>query len=177
MTRKITIAVYGSSGITQDSDVAAQAERIGVLLASSGFRVSNGGYMGVMEACSRGAHNAGGEVVGVTCKAFRDRSPNPYLTEEISTPDLNERIVTLMRISDAYVILDGAIGTFAELFLAWNLVYMGWDKPIIVVGEPMKNAVLALQELTEIDDRQMRLIEFAPDVDDAVNRLRARFSC
>lgn len=175
MTHKKTIAVYGSSAVSQDSDVAAQAERIGVLLASSGFRVSNGGYKGVMEACSRGAHNAGGEVIGVTCEAFRDRSPNLYLTEEILTPDLNERITTLMSISDAYVVLDGAIGTFAELFLAWNLVYMGWDKSLIVVGEPMKKAVLALQAHTEIDERQMKLIEFSPDVDDAVNRLRARF--
>ncbi len=170
-----TIAVYGSSAITQDSDIAAQAERIGYQLASAGFRVSNGGYMGVMEACSRGARNAGGQVVGVTCALFRDRSPNTHLTEEIPTQDLNERIVTLMKISDAYVIMDGAIGTFAELFLAWNLVYMGWNKPIIVVGEPMRNAVLALQEHTEIDERQMKLIEFSPDVDDAVKRLRARF--
>lgn len=175
MTTSKTIAVYGSSAVSQDSDIAAQAERIGYQLASVGFRVSNGGYMGVMEACSRGARNAGGEVVGVTCAMFRDRSPNTHLTEELKTMDLNERIVTLMRISDAYVVLDGAIGTFAELFLAWNLVYMGWDKPIIVVGEPMRRAITALEEHTEIDQRQMKYIEFAPDIDDAVNRLRARF--
>jgi hypothetical protein len=175
MSTQKTIAVYGSSAITQDSDIAVLAERIGYLLASAGFRVSNGGYMGVMEACSRGARNANGEVVGVTCEAFRDRSPNGHLTEEITTNDLNDRITTLMRISDAYVILDGAIGTFAELFLSWNLVYMGWDKPIIVVGEPMRKALLALQEHTEIGEKQMQLIEFSPDVEDAVNRLRARY--
>ncbi|MDP8246122.1 MAG: LOG family protein [Candidatus Hinthialibacter antarcticus] len=177
MTSPKTIAVYGSSAVLQDSDICAQAERIGYQLASVGFRVSNGGYMGVMAACSRGARNAGGEVIGVTCEMFKDRSPNTHLTEEISTKDLNERIVTLMNISDAYVILDGAIGTFAELFLAWNLVYMGWDKSIIVVGESMRRAVLALQEHTEIDERQMKYIEFSPDVDDAVKRLRARFGC
>ncbi|RJP23110.1 MAG: hypothetical protein C4527_20810 [Candidatus Omnitrophota bacterium] len=110
------IAVFGSSAITQDSPEAARAHRLGRLLAEASFTVCNGGYMGVMEACSRGASEAGGKVIGVTCETFSRRSPNPFLTEEIPCKDLLERIATLMRIADAYLVLDGNIGTLAELF-------------------------------------------------------------
>lgn len=170
------IAVFGSSGITQESEAAHIAERAGHLLATAGFVVCNGGYMGAMEACSRGAFATGGKIIGVTCEAFRDRSPNPYLTEEISTPDLNERIATLMRISDGYIVLDGMIGTLAELFLAWNLVYMGDTKPLLVVGEPLRKTIAAIEQHTEVSAKHVQHLIFCPTVDDAVSRLQSFFA-
>jgi len=170
-----TIAVYGSSGITQDSPAAEQAARAGRLLATARFKICNGGYMGVMEACSRGAREAGGVVIGVTCDDFQNRTPNPYLTEEVRTPDLPERIATLMRLADAYVILDGNIGTLAELFLAWNVVAMGWRKPILVVGKDLKKAVHDLQEHTEIGAKQLAMLNFVETVEDTVAFLQHYF--
>ncbi|MFB3788194.1 MAG: LOG family protein [bacterium] len=170
-----TIAVYGSSGITQDSPAAEQAARAGRLLAAARFKICNGGYMGAMEACSRGAQEAGGMVIGVTCDEFQNRMPNPFLTEEVRTPDLPERISTLMRMADAYVILDGNIGTLAELFLAWNVVAMGWRKPILVVGEKLKNALYDLQQHTEIGGKQLAMLNFVDTVDTAVDFLQRYF--
>lgn len=174
MTQKI-IAVYGSSMIAQDSPGAREAERAGRLLAEAGFAVSNGGYMGAMEACSRGAREADGRVIGVTCAAFRERTPNPYLSEEIETPELTRRIATLMDISDAYMVLNGNIGTLAELFLAWNLVYMGWNKPLIVIGPSLRQAIEGLQSHTEIGEKQMRCLQFVNTVDEAVDWLKRHY--
>lgn len=171
-----TIAIYGSSAITQDSEAARQAERLGERLAQAKFAICNGGYMGVMEACSRGAAKAGGRIIGVTTSTFSKRFPNPYLTEEITTGNLIERIGTLMGIADAYIVLDGNIGTLAELFLAWNLVATGWDKPLIVVGAEMKNTLHALSEYTEIRDKQMAKLTFVATVDEVVAFLERRFS-
>ena len=159
------IAVFGSSGITQDSEAAKQAYHLGRRLAESGLGICNGGYMGVMEAVSRGAADAGGTIIGVTCSAFSRRSPNPYLTQEIPTSDLLERISTLLRLADAYIVLDGNIGTLAELFLAWNLRVTGGSKPVLVVGENLRNALQALQSYTEIDDSQLRSLTFLPSVE------------
>ena len=171
-----TIAVYGSSGISQESESAQRACRLGRLLAENGFRICNGGYTGVMEACSRGAREAGGHVTGVCCDTFITRSPNPYLTEIIQTRDLLERITTLMRLSDAYIVLDGNIGTLAELFLAWNLIAIGWTRPLIVVGADMRNALKALEPYTEIEEKKMRHITFAPTAEEAVHHLRKYFN-
>ncbi|MEW6236788.1 MAG: LOG family protein [Candidatus Omnitrophota bacterium] len=171
-----TIAVYGSSAISQDSPEAERARLMGQRLAEAGFHICNGGYMGAMEACSLGAREAGGEVIGVTCRSFSKRSPNPYLTQEILTEDLPDRISTLMRIADAYVILDGNIGTLAELFLAWNVVAMGSQKPIVIVGEAMRQAVYAMQQFTEVSEKQISLLSFASGVEETVEILRQKLN-
>ena len=169
------IAVFGSSSITQDSKAAQQAETLGRFLAQAEFTVCNGGYMGAMEACSRGAFQAGGRVIGVTCAQFADRKPNPYLSEEIQTADLPERLITLVRLADAFVVLDGNIGTLAECFLAWNLLAMGEKRPLLVVGEAMRQALYGLSRHTEISPQQLGWIEFVADAHDAVQRLRTAF--
>ncbi len=171
-----TIAVYGSSAISQDSHEAQQAEQLGKLLTEAQFKICNGGYTGVMEACSRGAHSVNGQITGVICAAFTKRSPNPYLTDTINTNDLIERITTLMRLADAYIVLDGSIGTMAELLLAWNLVVTGWDKPVLIVGDNMKQAVLALQEHTEIKQKQLDMLTMVDNIDDAAQWIENYFS-
>lgn len=169
---KIVIAVYGSARVSQDSDTAKLAERVGGLLVNAGYDICSGGYTGVMEAASRGAKHAGGEVIGVTCKSFSKRTPNSYLTKNIVTEDLPERISTLMRIADGYIILDGGIGTLAELLLAWNLVVLGDKKPVIIVGELLRKAVYAMAEHTEVTDELMSLLIFVDTVEEACEKMK-----
>ena len=64
------------------------ARGIGRLLAEAGFDVITGSYGGVMEGASRGAREAGGRTVGVSCEVFAHREPNPYVDEIVPTPDL-----------------------------------------------------------------------------------------
>lgn len=170
-----TVAVFGSSAISQDSPEAQKAEELGRLLAEKKLRICNGGYRGAMEACSRGARQAGGQIVGVVCSAFSGRNPNPYLTEIIETNGLLDRIATLMRLADAYVVLDGNIGTIAELFLAWNLAATGGQKPILVVGDEMKQAIHGLQAHTEINQDQLDMLTFVNDVDETAAWLNRYF--
>ncbi len=170
-----TVAVFGSSAINQDSDAALEAERLGRLLAEANLKICNGGYMGVMEACSRGARGANGQITGVVCSAFSRRQPNPYLTGIVEARDLPDRIATLMRMADAYIVLDGNIGTLAELFVAWNVVATGWNRPVLVVGEGLKQALHGLQPYTEIREEQLRMLTFVKDVDEAVAWLNKYF--
>ena len=73
-----SVAVFGSSEPAEGDTLYDTARRLGGLLARCGYRVVTGGYGGVMEAACRGAREAGGATVGVTCSIFRDRTPNPY---------------------------------------------------------------------------------------------------
>jgi uncharacterized protein (TIGR00725 family) len=72
------ITVFGGSRCASDSPEYVEALRLGRLLVEAGFDVCSGGYYGVMEAISRGAHEAGGEVIGVTMNQFK-ATPNAYL--------------------------------------------------------------------------------------------------
>lgn len=132
------IAVFGSS-TAQESDPAWQlGHALGSALARAGAAVMTGGYGGAMAACSRGAHEAGGHVVGVTVELFERRGPvNPWVHERIHTPDLFERLRVIVDRADGFVTLPGSIGTLTELFLAWTLLSVNGRPaaPLVLLGE------------------------------------------
>jgi hypothetical protein len=131
-----SIAVFGSSEPAHGDALYATARHVGELLAHCGYRVVTGGYGGVMEAASRGAAEAGGATLGVTCSIFRDREPNPYLAEAVETEDLHDRTRELIRRSDGFVVLSGKSGTLAELSLLWALHRAGCleRRPVVLLG-------------------------------------------
>src|SRR6185312_10458560 len=128
------ITIFGGSRVARDTPEYQAAQRLGQALAERGFSVVTGGYNGVMEAVSRGAHEAGGHVIGVTVEVIArnfERLPNAFLTQEVRTAALLERIDKLVELGDAYVVLPGGAGTLAELGIVWNLALLGalQDKP------------------------------------------------
>lgn len=170
------VAVYGSSITTEAEPAFAEAHVAGRLLAAAGARVACGGYGGIMEAVSRGASEAGGVVIGYTVAGFRDRSPNPYLSEERPCGDLYERLANLIDRSDAMIAMGGGIGTLVEVFLAWNELYMGLlgPRPLVLVGELWKRALDGLSAVMEITPAHLTHIDLCPDAAAAVGLLRER---
>jgi uncharacterized protein (TIGR00725 family) len=96
-----------------------------------------GGYGGVMAACSRGAHEAGGHVVGVTVELFEQRGPvNRWVAERVHTPDLFERLRVIVDRADGFIAAPGSIGTLTELFLTWTLLSVKArpSVPLVLLG-------------------------------------------
>ena len=90
---------------------------IGAFLASNDYIVKNGGYRGLMEAVSFGANEAGGTVIGFTCKTLGFTKGNDFLSETIVCSDIYDRLGYLISNSELFVVQRGGIGTLAELFL------------------------------------------------------------
>ena len=136
MNEKI-ITIFGT-GRTRPGDAAhTLAYKIGKLLAQAGFTIANGGYGGTMLAAAKGAAEAGGKIIGVTCSAFKGGKANEFISREIVTGSLDERLDTLLKLGQAYVVLPGGTGTLLELANVWELKNKGFleaDKPIILVG-------------------------------------------
>src|SRR5213079_2123197 len=89
------VTIFGGSKCGEKDLEYQQAYRVGQLLAEAGFTICTGGYLGVMEAASRGAHERGGRVIGVTMNQFRGE-PNRYLTEKIPSAHFYERLPPLI---------------------------------------------------------------------------------
>jgi uncharacterized protein (TIGR00730 family) len=145
-----TVAVFGSGRVSPDEPQFELARQVGRVLAESGFAVANGGYGGTMLAAAQGAAQAGGVVYGVTCSAFEGSVANEYVTHEIVTDSLSERLDTLVKMGQAYVILPGGTGTLLELAMVWELKnkkFMSKTKPIILVGDFWRPVV----ELVSLD--------------------------
>jgi uncharacterized protein (TIGR00730 family) len=150
MSEKI-ITIFGTGRAKAGDSAYALAMEMGKLLAQAGFTIANGGYGGTMLAAAKGAAAAGGEIVGVTCSAFKSSRANEYITREIVTASLDERLDTLIKIGQAYVVLPGGTGTLLELAKVWELKNKGFlkaEKPIILVGGFWK----PLAELIATDD-------------------------
>jgi len=71
------ISVFGSSRREENSIHYREAYELGSALARAGHAVLTGGYGGSMAAVSRGAAEAGGRVIGVTCALFDPSLPIP----------------------------------------------------------------------------------------------------
>ncbi len=141
MSRRPLVAVFGSSTIRESSPEFREAEELGRRLAAAGADVITGGYGGAMAACSRGAHEAGAHVVGVTVELFADRAPvNPWVKERVHTGDLFERLRTIIGRADAFIAVSGSVGTLAEILLTWNLLMAKGHAaaPLVLLGRPWK---------------------------------------
>jgi uncharacterized protein (TIGR00725 family) len=135
---EIVVSVFGTGRARPGEPVYAFAEQVGRALAEAGFAIANGGYRGVMEATAKGAAEAGGAVIGVTCSAFKNSVANGYVTREVVTGSLDERLDTLVRLGRAYVVLPGGTGTLLELATVWELKnkrFLDQGKPIVLAGE------------------------------------------
>lgn len=174
----MVITVFGSSLPQPDSPAYQDALRLGNKIAILGYTVMNGGYLGTMEAVSRGAAEGGGEVVGVTCdeiERWRPVGPNRWLTREMRFPTLRERLNYLACECDQAIALPGGIGTLAEITYAWNLMVVGVLKtsPLWVVGKEWQSVIQAFfDELAgQIPSDQRRHVHSLMDVDEVIERL------
>ncbi len=147
-----TVTVFGSALPTERSKAYVEARRLGRLLAEAGYAVCNGGYGGLMEASARGAHEAGGHTIGITCVIW-PRPANPYIVEEVRTQNFPQRLMTLIERGDAYLTLPGGTGTLAELALAWEMMNkgslsktVGGRKPLLVMAPYWRPVFDCLQQ-------------------------------
>ncbi len=172
------ITVFGGSQPQPGTPAYLEAFELGGLLADAGCTVLTGGYIGTMEAVSRGAAEAGGHVVGVTCdeiERWRPVKANSWVREERRFPTLHQRLDELIFACDAAIALPGGPGTLTEISLTWNLMIVASipPKPLILVGLGWKavfeEMFLSLGNFTP--PYQRALLLFAPDIRNAIKLL------
>lgn len=153
-----TVTVFGSSLPGEGSTAYIEAQRLGRLLAEAGYAVCNGGYGGLMEATARGAREAGGHTIGITCVLW-SRPANPWIVQEVRAETFSERLMTLLARGDAYIVLPGGTGTLAELALAWEMMNksslsetVGGRKPLLVMAPYWQPVIDCLQQEGQLNE-------------------------
>ena len=176
----MNITIFGGSQPKPGSPAYEQAYELGKLLALAGHTVLTGGYMGTMEAVSRGANEAGGHVVGVTCsdiEAWRGTRANVWVKEERHFTSLQERLNELILACDAAIALPGGPGTLTEIALTWNLMIVASfpPKPLVLVGAGWRSVMEAFYKSLDvyIPQHQRDLLHFAADIQEAVAILKS----
>lgn len=160
---RITIAIIGRGvrrgGTAVDAATLDAAEAAGRRIAQRGAVLVTGGTTGVMESASKGAHEAGGIVVGLL--PGRDpRDANEFVDIALPTGLGRARNLLDARAASALVMIGGGVGTLNELTFAY-----AEGKPIVILegsGGWADRIRPVLYERKYLDDRRTAEIRFAP---------------
>ena len=169
------VTIFGGSKCHEGDLAYSQALRVGELLADAGYTICTGGYAGVMEAASRGAHERGGRVIGITMNQFTSE-PNRYLTEKFPSEHFYERLQRLITQSVGYIALRGGMGTVTEISLVWNKMQTRVldPRPLVLLGDCWPPVVQEWQRSLAVDDKDVGILDFANTPEEAVSIIKER---
>lgn len=131
------IAIFGASSGSMNQEYYDAAFAMGGMIAKSGRAlVFGGGDTGIMGAAARGAHAAGGKVIGVIPEALNlPGIAYPLCDELVVTKDLRDRMEKMASLSDGFCILPGGFGTLYELFEVLTLNQLRYMlKPVVILS-------------------------------------------
>ena len=174
-TQEKIVTIFGGSRCGEDSPEYQQAKELGARLAEAGFTICTGGYLGIMEAASRGAREKGGRVFGIVMNQFKSE-PNRYLTDKVASRHFYERLQNLIERSAGFIALRGGMGTVTEVSLVWNKLQTGVIemRPIVLLGECWKPVIETLKNHLVVSEKDVSILNFAGTVDEAVKIIESK---
>ena len=169
-TSEKIVTIFGGSKCKENSEEYKEAKELGARLAEAGFTICTGGYLGIMEAASRGAREKGGRVFGIVMNQFKGE-PNRFLTDKVATDHFYDRLQNLISRSVGFVALRGGMGTVTEISLVWNKLqtHVIENRPLVLLGDCWKNVVECWQENLVVSDSDVAFLDFAQNAEDACN--------
>lgn len=152
-------------------ETVEKARALGKELAARNCIVITGGNGGLMTTVSEAVTRHGGITVGIIAHELEDAGKdhslyNPYNTIRIKTGQTyTARSPTVVRSSDAIIMVAGGVGTLTELAMAYNL-----KKPIVVLTGTglMADKVATTFPEGYLDHRRLTRIFFTDDPVEAV---------
>lgn len=113
----MTICVFGAASDRIHPEYIEAGERLGREMARRGHTLVFGaGATGMMGAVSRGMHEGGGKLIGVTPSFFDKAVLDMDCTELFVTETMRQRKQKMEELADAFITLPGSIGTLEEFF-------------------------------------------------------------
>lgn len=176
------VSIFGGSSPKPGEPAYEEARQLGFLLGKTGHVILTGGYIGTMEAASRGASEAGAHVIGVTCadiEAWRGTQANTWVNEEWHFATLRERLYALVDGCDAAIALPGGVGTLTEISALWNQLIINLSpvrKPLILVGGGWHRVIneLFLEQGAYIHEADRAHVFFVDNIVDAAARINGK---
>jgi uncharacterized protein (TIGR00730 family) len=169
---ELEIGVMGSARLTESDEWWGHAHQLGMLLAGKGFVVVTGGYGGLMEAASRGAHEAGGRVIGLTMQHWTNVEPNQWNIDLRWSKNYGTRLNHLLN-CDGVIALPGGVGTLSEMAIVWAASQTeGQALPLVLLGDCWPPIIQAMRENLVIGERDLNLLRFAASPEEAVREIQ-----
>ena len=135
------VSIFGSSRIRKGDPIYEEVRKLSFELAKMGVDIVTGGGPGLMEAANSGAMEGKGETgkafsFGLAIHLPTEETANPFVDKVFRHRTFFSRLHHFIRLSSAFIVMPGGIGTALELFMVWQLLQVKHMKnhPLILVG-------------------------------------------
>ncbi len=174
------VSVFGSARIRPGDREYAEVRELASRLTELGCDIVTGGGPGLMEAANEGAASSRGtrktRSFGLTISIPYEKA-NPYLDTVTAHRTFFSRLHHFVRMSQAFVIFPGGIGTSLELFMVWQLLQVGFltERPVVLVGDMWRGLLdwmrqeMVSRSLMNAED--LELVSLVTSMDQAVSRI------
>jgi uncharacterized protein (TIGR00730 family) len=146
------VSIFGSSRIRVRDPIYEEVKKLSHELAKMGVDIVTGGGPGLMEAANAGAMEGKGEEgkafsYGLAIHLPTEESANPFVDKVFRHKTFFSRLHHFIRLSSAFIVMPGGIGTALELFMVWQLLQVKHMKehPLILVGTMWPGLIQWLQ--------------------------------
>ena len=123
------VTIFGSARTKPEDPAYAKVVRLARRLTELGCDIVTGGGPGLMAAANEGHHlgdpHDEGESLGVRIALPFEQGANPFVETVYTHRTFFTRLHQIMRLSNAFVVVEGGIGTTLETLLVWQLIQVG----------------------------------------------------
>ena len=134
------VSIFGSSRIRRGDPIYDEVKTLSRELARMGIDIVTGGGPGLMEAANAGAvegqSDSKSRSFGLAINLPTEEGANPFVDKVFRHRTFFSRLHHFVRLSSAFIVMPGGIGTALELFMVWQLLQVKHMKehPLILVG-------------------------------------------
>jgi predicted Rossmann-fold nucleotide-binding protein len=135
------VTIFGSARAEPGDETYGEVVQLAKRLTELGCDIVTGGGPGLMAAANEGAHlgDPGDEhdSVGIRVDLPFEQGANPFVEKLYTHRTFFSRLHQFLRVSNAFVVVEGGIGTTLETLMVWQLLQVRHvdDVPLILVGE------------------------------------------
>jgi len=179
------VSVFGSSRIRRGDPIYEEVKKLSFELARMGIDIVTGGGPGLMEAANAGAVEGQIESrarsFGLAIHLPTEEGANPFVNKVFRHRTFFSRLHHFVRLSSAFIVLPGGIGTALELFMVWQLVQVKHvtEHPVILVGTMWTGLIDWIRETMVgrglVSPGDLDTISIVSSTDEAIPIIRASY--
>jgi uncharacterized protein (TIGR00730 family) len=157
--RHFRVAIFGSARTLPGSKLYEDVKLLAARLSAMGCDIVTGGGPGLMQAANEGEKIGDPDErtrsIGIRIELPFEQGANPFVEKLYTHRTFYSRLAQFMRLSHAFVIVPGGIGTTLETMMVWQLLQVRHvtGVPLIFVGPMWKDLVVwANRHMVEVDE-------------------------
>jgi uncharacterized protein (TIGR00730 family) len=173
---RFRVSVFGSGRIDASDSLCSEARELAQQLAEAGCEIVTGGGSGLMQAVDQGASRGGvmqPAIGNLPVRLVADGESTPFVERVYRHRTFFSRLHHFVRLSSAFVVFPGGIGSTLEAMMVWQLLQAGHlpPTPFLLYGTHWRGLLRWIEEeaLAQgyVGEEDIRLPTLVDTIDEA----------